>query len=251
MLVWDYFVVTFSMFHCATTSLNVQVWWSMVKIENMNQLFGQLRSELAQIPRAFPKNCEWGERLLNLSKTAFELDEYTWNDQWAHYLENVLVNVGFYALVLSDLDTLRRAHKLLPGACFKLDLKWALLVSNNIREIAECECMLSVNSLDLSHNNLSGDEICNLLSSRYLVNLKDLSLSGNELDPDSIRAIFNTGRFPSLDRLDLSKNAIGSDGIKEIAHSVHLSTLLDLDLTCADIEDRSVETLADSRCFLS
>jgi len=168
--------------------------------EQLQRMFGALRSLLAEDTSADG----WGERLLELSEDAYELDEQVWQEQWAPYIRDSSRNLPSPLLTLKSLEDLEHAATLLPGCLFSLYLRGNRIGEEGARALAQSE---------------------------HLASLTDLDLNSNEIGDEGARALAQSPHLASLTQLHLAYNGIREEGARALAQSEHLASLTHLS-TC-------------------
>jgi hypothetical protein len=126
-------------------------------------------------------------------------------ERYCKYLIDTIPRVDYplKSLNLSGIFHKTDLHQYL----FKLDL-------SNVRS--------SIVELDLSHCNLTDDEVSKLLLNQFLLkNLKKLNLSNNNLTDQLFKLLTNTHEtYDKLKQIDLSNNNIQFSDVKEIKNFV-------------------------------
>ena len=160
--------------------------------EQLQQMFGALRSLLAEDTSADG----WGDRLLELSEDAYELDEQVWQEQWASYIRDASRRLPAPLLTLKSLEGLKHAATLLPGCLFSLYLRGNRIGDEGARALAQSPHLASLTHLDQSFNGIGDEGAMALAQSEHLA---------------------------SLTQLNLGSNGIGEEGKRALSESVHLS----------------------------
>ena len=138
--------------------------------EQLQQMFGALRSLLAEDTSADG----WGDRLLELSYDAYELDEQVWQEQWVPYIRDASRRLPAPLLTLKSLEGLEHAATLLPGCLFSLNLLEKGIEEEGARVLAQSEHLASLTQLYLYDNEI-GEEGKRALS-------ESVHLSGVEIE---------------------------------------------------------------------
>ena len=121
--------------------------------EQLQRMFGALRSLLAEDTSADG----WGERLLELSEDAYELDEQVWQEQWGPYIRDASRNLHAPLLEVESLEGFEYAATLLPGGLLSLDLSFNDIGEEGARALAQSEHLASLTQLYLYDNEI-GEE---------------------------------------------------------------------------------------------
>ena len=187
--------------------------------EQLQQMFGALRSLLAEDVHANG----WGERLLELSEKAHELDEQVWQEQWGPYIRDASRSLPAPLLEVESLEGLEHAATLLPGCLFSLYLGFNGIGEEGARELAQSPNLASLTHLDLGRNRIGDEGARALAQSEHLPSLTHLFLGGNGIGEEGARALAQSPHLCSLTHLHLEDNGIGEEGRRALNESVHLS----------------------------
>ena len=153
--------------------------------EQLQQMFGALRSLLAEDVHADG----WGERLLELSEQAYELDEQVWQEQWVPYIRDASRRLPAPLLEVESLEGLEHAATLLPGCLFSLYLGSNEIGDEGARALAQSEHLASLTQLYLGYNGIGEEGARALAQSPHLCSLTYLSLDDNEMGEEGKRAL--------------------------------------------------------------
>ena len=135
--------------------------------EQLQQMFGALLAEDTS-------DDGWGERLLELSEQAYELDEQVWQEQWVPYIRDASRRLPAPLLELKSLEGLEHAATLLPGCLFSLYLWGNRIGEEGARALAQSPHLASLTQLYLRLNQI-GEEGRRALS-------ESVHLSGVEIE---------------------------------------------------------------------
>ena len=210
--------------------------------EQLQQMFGALRSLLAEDTHADG----WGERLLELSEQAYELDEQVWQEQWASYIRDASRNLPAPLLEVESLEGLEHVATLLPGCLFSLYLGSNEIGDEGARALAQSEHLASLTLLDLGNNEIRDEGARALAQSEHLASLSQLHLYENGIGDEGARALAQSPHLASLTHLDLYDNGIGEEGARALAQSPHLASLTKLDVRANRIGKEGKRALSES-----
>lgn len=114
------------------------------------------------------------------------------------------------------------------------------LSSENIELLCRTNWPQTLQSLDLSENDLGDEAVCQL-SKQHFPYLRFLKLDGNELTAKSAIHLAKTNNFKSLESLHMQENNIANEGAAALLSSKLLSHLHTLNLTDNDITSGLIE----------
>lgn len=123
----------------------------------------------------------------------------------------------------------------------------------NIADLADCEHLQRVRSLDLRDNRLESRDVRALVVSEHLIGLTALNLSHNRIGDGGIRALAEAPLLGRLTQLDLRHNDIGPAGVRALArgllllaNSPHGLRLQRLNLSHNNLSAAGQRVIADS-----
>jgi uncharacterized protein (TIGR02996 family) len=190
----------------------------------------------------------WNPRRLALESEAHALllrHEADWLGPMLGAVSNWEFSRGLLRSVTVDAATfLAQAEKWLPALpLLGLHLRKA---HGHVAALAACPQLAHLTGLYLGDNDLTDDDLNELVRSPHLHRLRELYLQSNHLSEKGIRALSASAGLPRLQDLNLAANRLNSSGIEALVRSPHLKRLKHLNLTTTFLGMHGVQTLAAS-----
>jgi uncharacterized protein (TIGR02996 family) len=160
-------------------------------------------------------------------------------------------SIGSAALeALARVHGLRRLTRLsIRGEGGFLDDDDPIIRGGGLEALARSHVFSSLESLDLSGNDLDDEAVSLIVQSTHLVNLRELNLANNDLSGAALEVLEEDGWEVRFESLDLSRNPIGDRGARRLAESEVCNELVRLTLDHCDLGPDGAEALAAADWF--
>ncbi len=209
--------------------------------ENINELFGDLRSMLTSSDPD-PRELFW------LLESAYAEEPGIYEAQWHPYLRS-------YApieLLITSIEELDALTKLLPEGseqAVTLSMVGHHLRAWNFAHIADAPGALFLSTLDISDNKAQNHYPSAFAHSKTLVNLRTLRMADCDLHEFVATWILRSPFLATVEELDLSGNPLLTADVEALAETEHIGNVRRLGLARCGLNDDALNAIISSERF--